>query len=1494
MATPTTVGSELRCAACGGANSAGRKFCGECGAALRLVCPSCQTPNEPGVKFCGECGGSLGGEPAAATAPSVSRVAGALPASFGAGRYSVDRFLGEGGKKRVYLARDTRLNRDVAIALIKSDGLDASGLARVRREAQAMGELGDHPHVVTIFDVAEEEGHVYIVSQYMAGGDLEARLQSAEDHRLSLDETLGVAEQICQALEHAHARGLIHRDLKPGNVWFGEDGSAQLGDFGLAVSLDRSRLTQEGMIVGTVAYMPPEQALGRALDTRSDLYALGALLYEMATGRPPFLGDDAVGIISQHINTQAVAPSWHNPAAAPLDALVQRLLAKAPEDRPAAASDVRAQLRAIRDRAARASAETTSPVVTTGLQGVEWGVFIGRHEEMNQLRAALEDTLSARGQLVMLVGEPGIGKTRMAEEFGVYAGLRGARVLTGRCYEGEFALPYRPFVACFRDYARAHEDAELREQLGSGAPEIAKLVSEVRERFPDLPEAAPLESDAERLRLFESVASFLRGAAAVQPLVLVLDDIHWADKPTLLLLQYLARSMASERVMLVGAYRDVELERTHPLAEMVAGMRREANYRRVLLRGVSQDDVVTLLKTLDPSADATGRREAFAAAIYQETEGNPFFIREVLAHLVEEGKLYREDGRWTSNVTSVSDLGIPEGVREVVGRRLSRLSEGCNRLLTLASTMTDGFSWEALRAITSEDDAALLELLEEALTARVVVERRDKAGVYDFTHALIRQTLYDELSTPRRVLLHRQIGEALERLYAANLEPHFAELARHFYQAAPGGDVDKAIGYARRAGDRAAGLMAHEDAASHYEIALQALDLKQPEEPRRRFDLLMALGDAYTRADVPERAASVTEQAVELADSIGDAALRADAAIAYSRAISRGPQTGTGRATPAVERALVAIGEDDPSRRARLLVELAISLMNADTVEGRISRREERRAAAEEAREIAERIDDAQALAGALGSLHVLHAGPELVEERLALATRWVEAAERAENANQALLAHMGRMSDLAELGEMGDVDAELHDIFELTHRIREPAWTAWRHIYVGMRAAMRGHYEEAERSALLVFPLTQRMGNPVAMQAAAAQLFRIRRAQGRVDEIEPLIQRMVEENPENRAWQAALADLFLVTGRRAEAHELFEQVASDDFEHAFDDANAMVLLYLSAILVRGLGDARRAALLYEILRPYAARQITLALTISCYGSAARPLGMLAAAMGDWSRAESHFEAALGFDEKLDAPPWLALTQLEYALMLRDRGEPGDAARAATLVGRALPVFERIGMKTDLERAVALKLELQGIDADATGRSIHVVNESVQQHRPDLASHAAPDGTVTLMFSDMEGFTAMTERLGDLQARDVIHDHNRVVREQVASHGGYEVELQGDGFLLAFGSARRALQCAIAIHRAFARRNARSQTEPIRVRIGLHTGEVLRDADKFFGKTVIMAARIAAHAAAGEILVSGLLKELTESAGDLRFDGGRQVELKGISGSQRVFAVAWE
>ena len=450
----------------------------------------------------------------------ASRPPNGQPTSFANGRYQVKQFLGEGGKKKVYLAHDTLLDREVAFALIKTDGLDEPGRSRISREAQAMGRLGSHPHIVTVFDLGQEQDQPYMVTELMGGGDVEGLIDQALDHRLPLEQAIGIAQETCRGMDFAHSRGIVHRDLKPGNVWLTGDGVAKIGDFGLAVALDRSRLTTEGMMVGTVSYMPPEQAMGGDVTPQSDLYSLGAMLYEMITGRPPFLGDHSVAVIGQHINTPPVAPNWHNgqcPRA--LDALILRLLAKDPSKRPESASDVLAALDAI-DLNADLGAVPASPLQDEAhaLDNLAGGVFVGRQREMGDLKAALEDALSGRGRLVTLVGEPGIGKTRTAQELATYAGLRGAQVLWGRCYEEQGVPPYWPWVQAIRSYVRDRDPEQLRSEMGAGAADIAEVVSDVRERLPGLQPAPQLEPDQARFRLFDSFTAFLKTASQRQPL----------------------------------------------------------------------------------------------------------------------------------------------------------------------------------------------------------------------------------------------------------------------------------------------------------------------------------------------------------------------------------------------------------------------------------------------------------------------------------------------------------------------------------------------------------------------------------------------------------------------------------------------------------------------------------------------------------------------------------------------------------------------------------------------------------------------------------------------------------------------------------------------------------------------------------------------------------------------------------------------------------------
>src|SRR5829696_7777340 len=487
-----------------------------------MRCPSCGNENREGARFCDSCGTELVVEPAAAETPRAEPLPADVPTEI-AGRYRVRRFLGQGGRKRVYLSEDTTTGAEVALSLYDTAGGGAAIQARARREAEAMRKLGDHPQIVNVLDTGEDDGNPFIVSRYMPGGDVEGLLAAAGG-RLDVQRAVDIAADVTRALEHAHARGVVHRDLKPANVWIDDDGRARLGDFGLATTEARARVSG-GTLVGTVAYLPPEQALGEAAGPKSDLYSLGALLYEMLTGQPPFPGDDAVSIISQHLHADPVPPSRHNPdVPEALDRVILGLLAKRPEGRPENAAEAREQLIAALEERPQASLEARP---ANPLESLAGGVFVGRERELERLREAVDAALNGRGSLQLLVGEPGIGKTRAAEELATFARVSGARVYWGRCREDEGTPAYWPWVQAIRSYARDADPVALAWQLGGGAAEVAQLIPEVAEKL-DIEPAKGSDSEEARFRLFDSVTSLLLAAARDRPLVVVLDDLHWA------------------------------------------------------------------------------------------------------------------------------------------------------------------------------------------------------------------------------------------------------------------------------------------------------------------------------------------------------------------------------------------------------------------------------------------------------------------------------------------------------------------------------------------------------------------------------------------------------------------------------------------------------------------------------------------------------------------------------------------------------------------------------------------------------------------------------------------------------------------------------------------------------------------------------------------------------------------------------------------------------
>jgi eukaryotic-like serine/threonine-protein kinase len=652
--------------------------------------------------------------------------------------------------------------------------------------------------------------------------------------------------------------------------------------------------------------------MARRVDARSDLYSLGAMLYEMVTGRPPFVGDIA-GILSQHVTPpQRRPPVITRRCLRPLDALLLRLLAKAPEGRLRSAAAVREALMAV-SHALSTTAHRMVQEDVNPLDQLALGVFVGRKREMDELRAGLEDALSGRNRLFMLVGEPGIGKTRTANELATYARLRGARVLTGRCYGGEGAPPYWPWIQAIGPYMHNPNGEALLSEMGHGVPYIARVgsddaaVGEPHDTDPPLilerlgrhtgnrsshigedrrvgTVAQPgqrrrnrfVQAEQARFRLFLRITAFLKNQAKEQPLVLILDNLHWADKPSLLLLEFLAQELRDARMLVIGTYRDMEVGRQHPLCQTLAELGREELARHILLQGLSEQDVACLIEV------TTNRQPppALVTRVYEKTEGNPFFVNEIVRLLVTDGRLNRPEQEASWN------LPIPQTVSEVVGHRLDRLSAECNRVLATASVIGREFSLNVLEQVSDLSRERLLEVVEEAVAARVIQEMASALGRYSFSDALIREALYEELSTSRR-RLHQRIGGVLERAYAANLEPHLAELAHHFFQAAPFGDVEKAIDYAVRAGKRAITLFAYEEAVGLYELAVQALDLRESDD-LKRCEVLLALSDVQGRAGDALKARETLQRAWDIVRKLGTARHLPRAALGFEGSSEQG------------------------------------------------------------------------------------------------------------------------------------------------------------------------------------------------------------------------------------------------------------------------------------------------------------------------------------------------------------------------------------------------------------------------------------------------------------------------------------------------------------------------------------------------------------------------------------------------------------------------------
>ncbi len=964
-------------------------------------------------------------------------------------RYRVDAQVGVGGMGAVFRGHDLLLGRDVAIKALWTETMGPEARQRMLNEAQVAAQL-NHPNIVSVYDAGTSGDFFFIVMEFVSGRSL---LQCLP---LPLPDVINVTRQICAALDHAHAHGIVHRDLKPENVLITADGVAKLTDFGLARSV-ASRLTGDGTITGTVFYMAPELALGQSFDHRADLYALGVMLYEMTTGRLPFLGDDILAVISQHLHAPVVPPRTYAPdLPATVEAIILKLLAKNPDDRFASARAIIESLDSsgVYDQTA-VIAEDEQVRVTLGLlDSLVRGHLVGRQMEMSQLRELWQHSCEGHGHLVLLSGEPGIGKTRLANEMMVYAQLSGAVVWRGGCYEYEASTPYLPFVEALRAWVH-HQPAEvLRTQLESLAPELARLAPEIDTKIGPLPSSADLPAPEARLRLFDYIARLLQRLAGSHGMLLFIDDLHWADRDTLALIHYLLRNLRTEPLMILVAYRDVELGRAHPLAETLVQWHRERLAHRVSLGRLAEDDVAILLGTLfgqeTISAELTG-------AIYRETEGNPFFVEEVVKSLVEQGQIYRRDGSWTRQ--DLADLVIPQSIKETIGHRIGRLSDTCVDMLHTAAVLGRKFGYVELAAVTTMGEDALLDALDEASVAQLLQVIGDEA--YLFTHDKIREVLYGELNPIRRRRLHQRIGERLEALDPSASNGYVQDLAYHFIES---GDLARGQRYAMLAAERATRVFAQDEALRYYERA--AMCAESLERTADLITIYQEMGEISMRSGFDTRAVEYFQRALALVTDAGlRATLNTQIGMAYTRA-------GDERGAPYLNAALAELDpQRQPNQRARALANLARFHHYRNEWPQAI-------AYLEEARQLAEPLGDVDTVALIYSSLSGAYQQSGELTQSINLAQRLVELGQRegyplAEAYGYEFLAE--DMYVLARWDEALDYAARDRAIGEKIGAVDRVAWAEATnaHAYSG-----RGELTKALAAANRALALTERTGD--------------------------------------------------------------------------------------------------------------------------------------------------------------------------------------------------------------------------------------------------------------------------------------------------------------------------------------------------------------------------------------------------------------------------------
>jgi DNA-binding CsgD family transcriptional regulator/tetratricopeptide (TPR) repeat protein len=892
--------------------------------------------------------------------------------------------------------------------------------------------------------------------------------------------------------------------------------------------------------------------------------------------------------------------------------------------------------------------------------------FVGRDAEWDVLSEAWRGALAGGRRVVLLGGEAGAGKTRLASEFVRQLHEDGAAVLFGGC-DPQLLFPYQPWVQALdhllRTLAPSELDADVAADLGALAPLLPRL---------DRP-AAPLapsfvDAESERYRMFAAVDGVLAEAARRWPLVIVLDDLHWAGAQTLGLLNYIVRAGNTARTLVVGTFRDTGDEIAGPLASALADLRRLDSVTRLRVGGLNEQDVAALM------AGAAGQEldddlNALADAVADRSRGNAFFVGELWRHLVASGSVARGRRGWTVE-RSLDDAGVPDSVREVVADRLAHVSFAARRLAELISV---GGQRVELRVLFGAADTTASDVTAglDELTAAGMVEPVDRPLLaYRFTHALVGDTVAAAIPAASRAQLHLRVGEALETVHEVDRRPILADLARHFAEAAAVGAAGKAVYYARRAAEQAMASLGYEEATAHLK---RVVDLAPPGS-RTRAEVLFALGEAVLHRSQFSEAERWFEEAFHLAREHGETTLAGEAALGFEDAIHSPGMPGE-PALIMVNEAIRLVGDDGSSLRARLEAARAEALTHC-------GRAEEARVVLDSALAMARATDD-EALARALQAALVSETDPHRLLDYAAQLQGVTDAT--GEVWYEAYVT-VNRLRAYVTLGDLAEAKTVLARHYDIVKRSPHPILKVEALCYEIIFALAEGRFDDADAAAEEALQI----GSDSHAGAAGMyglQMFAIRREQGRLAEVAPVLEAVARRDEGSSLWGPGLAVLYAEVDRLDDARAEFDRLAPDNFATVPRDVLWPACAAFLAEVCIAIGDRVRAATLTEELLPFQGWNLAVGYTL-CFGPADRLLGGLAALVGDREAADRYFGAALELAERSGAAAWSAHVEHDWARFLAGAGD----TRAMALAASALETAETLGMATLADRCRRLSL----------------------------------------------------------------------------------------------------------------------------------------------------------------------------------------------------------